>query len=316
MFPINFNFPYRKKDGSLITMEKALDGAGADLDLIDLDDVAITTPVDGDGLIYDGSASKWKNIPIISRITALYNAWKNNGSYNLAPNIITTYELNGVTFTTNSDGSITANGTTTDETYLRTALKFTVGKTGTYKFFGTPNGLTSVSTLLVAESGGTTIATSSNETGVSCSLTAGTEYGIYIYIANGVTITNKTFKIMLTADLNATFADYVPYAMTNRELTEKMTSRYQMAKQMYDGQPFIAVGQVSGSDDGWAYIELPFNVQPVTVNVSDVYMPGIKAYTNTDIIEFSTTEGIAKYKIADLANYKGALFVSTITCNY
>lgn len=61
MFPINFNFPYRKKDGSLITMEKALDGAGADLDLIDLDDVAITTPTNGDLLIYDGTAEKWKN---------------------------------------------------------------------------------------------------------------------------------------------------------------------------------------------------------------------------------------------------------------
>lgn len=67
MFPINFNFPYRKKDGSLITMEKALDGAGADLDLIDLDDVAITTPVDNDGLVYNATAQKWENKPVVTR---------------------------------------------------------------------------------------------------------------------------------------------------------------------------------------------------------------------------------------------------------
>lgn len=64
MFPINFNFPYRKKDGSVITMEKALDGAGADLNLIDLDDVAITTPTTGDALQYNGTSKKWENKPI------------------------------------------------------------------------------------------------------------------------------------------------------------------------------------------------------------------------------------------------------------
>lgn len=61
MFPINFNFPYRKKDGSLITMEKALDGAGADLDLVDLDDVAIESPTTGDALQYNGTSKKWEN---------------------------------------------------------------------------------------------------------------------------------------------------------------------------------------------------------------------------------------------------------------
>lgn len=61
MFPINFNFPYRKKDGSLITMEKALDGAGSDLDLVDLDDVAITDPANGDLLQYNSSTHKWES---------------------------------------------------------------------------------------------------------------------------------------------------------------------------------------------------------------------------------------------------------------
>lgn len=90
MFPINFNFPYRKKDGSIITMEKALDGAGADLDLVDLDDVAITSLDNGDGLVYDNTAEKWKNVPVATesmlnvvsdKVDELYGTTDNKISY-------------------------------------------------------------------------------------------------------------------------------------------------------------------------------------------------------------------------------------------
>lgn len=222
MFPINFNFPYRKKDGSLITMEKALDGAGADLDLVDLDDIAITDPAEGDGLIYDNTAHKWKNIPIISRIVALFNAWKKNGAYNLCPIDGVTEVKQDVTFTVNSNRTISANGTASGEIYYTVAsATFTVDKTGSYKFVGRPSDITGTCNLFVYDAAdGGAVLTDSDGTGAIGTLTAGVVYGVSIYVASGVNISNKTFKPLLTTDLNATYDDYVPYAKTNRELTE------------------------------------------------------------------------------------------------
>lgn len=223
MFPINFNFPYRKKDGSLITMEKALDGAGADLDLIDLDDVAISSPADGDGLIYDNTAHKWKNIPIISRIVALFNAWKKNGAYNLCPNTASTQSVGGVTITVNSNKTVTiGTGTTSSSIFFRTAANFTVDNTGAYKLVGSPTDIPASSRLYVFdESSGDTVIQDADGNGGIGTLTAGTLYGMAISIPASTVISQDiTFKPMITTDLNATYADYVPHAKTNRELTD------------------------------------------------------------------------------------------------
>lgn len=116
MFPINFNFPYRKKDGSIITMEKALDGAGADLDLIDLDDVAITNPIDDDGLVYDATAQKWENVPIVTqaqnRVTGVHQFLYNR--------VKSAQVVGGLTITPNADGSFTvgAGTATSDDTIM------------------------------------------------------------------------------------------------------------------------------------------------------------------------------------------------------
>lgn len=107
MFPINFNFPYRKKDGSIITMQKALDGAGADLDLIDLDDVAITTPSTGDALLYNGTSKKWENKPIE----------------------LDTDDLGDVDITTPTDGDVLVYNGTTEKWENRTTREVLMLKT-------------------------------------------------------------------------------------------------------------------------------------------------------------------------------------------
>lgn len=219
MFPINFNFPYRKKDGSIITMQKALDGAGADLDLIDLDDVAITNPADGDGLIYDNTAHKWKNIPIISRILTLFNGWKKNGAYNLYQMNMSSQAISGVTFTKISEGtfSLNTNGT------LASAVNVDINPAqlfpaGTYKFLGAPSGVTNLDFAYIYQKGGTWYTVADGDTFT----TDGTEttgwVRVYLYVGCNLD-GSEIFKPMITTDLNATYADYVPYAKTNRELT-------------------------------------------------------------------------------------------------
>lgn len=246
-----------------------------------------------------------------------------NGAHNHCPfpyHQASGTEANGVTWTYNSKGVLSASGTLTD-TYTGLNLSDNTHeiceyfRNGTYKVVNDDLPANVELSVYFNDNVGTYI---SKVTSGVVTVPANAYYaGIYLMITgtlgSSVSISNIMPLITLASDPST---EYAPYAMTNRELTEKMTSRYQMAKQMYDGQSFIAVGQVSGSDDGWAYITLPFNVQPVSVSVSDMYMPGIKTYANTDLIEFSTTNGIAKYRIADLANYKGTMFVSTITCNY
>lgn len=232
MFPINFNFPYRKKDGSLITMEKALDGAGADLDLIDLDDVAITDPAEGDGLIYDNTAHKWKNIPIISRILTLFNGWKKNGAYNLACGVFTSKVENGTTYSANSDGSVSVSGEATGSNI--TSSEFTL-KAGTYLVGFNPipmsGGVSTDATnftILDSSNNHLTGLPLNDDTSKVITVAADTvvKIRLYVYANSSGHTTNTTFYPVITTDLNATVADYAPGAKTNRELTEKLDELY------------------------------------------------------------------------------------------
>lgn len=151
------------------------------------------------------------------------DGWQENGAYNILPNNGTSNTVQGLPFTKNSDGTVTVGiGTATGDAY------FALGATGTlsailevekkYKLTGCPSG------------GGTDYylynGTSSDgvkDIGAGCEFTWSNSYntGMYIYIKSGTVISSPlTFKPMITTDLNATYADYVPYAMTNRDLTE------------------------------------------------------------------------------------------------
>lgn len=228
MFPINFNFPYRKKDGSVITMEKALDGAGADLDLVDLDDIAITDPAEGDGLIYDNTAHKWKNIPIVSRIVALFDAWKKNGAYNLynhnlQTQVVSTGDGSSVTVTVNRTVGSPNYGTFTIVGTVGSATDITIGAldpnvfvTGKkYKLTGCPGG-GGANTYNIRVTGA---GVEDHGDGVEFTATGSDQMKIQL---RGASI-DATFKPMITTDLNATYADYQPYTKTNRELTELAT---------------------------------------------------------------------------------------------
>lgn len=153
-----------------------------------------------------------------------------NGAVNLFPVTATTQTVNGITFTVNSDGTITANGTSTTD--FSFSLYGTAGnrlfdtgvlqKGKSYKISGTPSGMPTTVYMYLNTSDG---ATRDNGDGAiinSTSSTTGGNFAIVVNAAN-VTLNNVIFKPMITvADMpDSDYAHYVPYAMSNQELTSE-----------------------------------------------------------------------------------------------
>ena len=139
-----------------------------------------------------------------------------NGGKNLLQNIATTQEKNGVTFTVNSDGTVTANGTSTGTIDIKVAEGiFENGKS--YILSGCPSG-GSTNTYMIYNGNASQIVDvgSGNEFTFSSQLNY-----VFIGIRSGVTLNNLVFKPMLTlADVpDSDYAHYQPYAKTNVELT-------------------------------------------------------------------------------------------------
>lgn len=151
--------------------------------------------------------------------------WKSNGVLGVKnsipyPYANTTKTTNGVTFTDNGDGTITANGTATDTAYFYLGLPLVLSK-GTYILSDSgDNHTTSVHVqLYLYDSPFTNIATTSKSQQKIFTLTENTSLTLRINVLNGTTVSNAVFypMIRLATDIDST---YQPYAMTNRELTE------------------------------------------------------------------------------------------------
>ena len=188
-----------------------------DTDISDLGDGTPTGAINAlDGKI-DDNYDEWKE------------QWKKNGAYNLAYHNFTTQSLNGITVTVNANKSITLNNKATASTSIhlfQTASASAVGlKEGEiYKLVGltptTPECYLKVNIIYNSQNH---IAEDSGN-GDTFTFT-GTSYGdfyydFYLIIPNGTEFNNDTIYPMITTDLNATYDDFVPHAMTNKELTE------------------------------------------------------------------------------------------------
>ena len=146
------------------------------------------------------------------------------GAKNLLPNEAKSQTVNGVTFTVNSDGSITANGTATSQInfyMIDNPYSYTL-KANKYVLSGCPlggdasNGYFLRLTLI---DNGSDIRYDDIGNGVEINVLQ--DYRIkdsFICIRSGVTVSNLTFYPMLRP---ASIKDdtYVPYSMTNREIT-------------------------------------------------------------------------------------------------
>lgn len=132
---------------------------------------------------------------------------------NLLNNIATSKTANGVTFTVNSDGSITANGTSTAVTYCVVAnwnsddLVLDVGK---YIFSGCPTGGGNKTYALGSADHNNSNFIMEYGDGSEINMTEKNNRGVYIAVFAGVTVNNLTFYPMIQ---RADIADntYDPY---------------------------------------------------------------------------------------------------------
>lgn len=187
--------------------------------LAGMDDVDLNSPTDGDIVVYNGTSQKWENSDALSSKMS-WADYAKTGAYNLCPVLNTTQVINGVTWTVNSDGTVTANCSSNNhaksifwiwaDSTLRLSFPYTI------RVCGAPSGAASNTYHM----GGAGIP--GGELYTETNITANTNIGLALVVAENAVVDNIVFKPMITADLNATYADYRPYAMTNRELTEKL----------------------------------------------------------------------------------------------
>ena len=237
----------------------------SELTLDNLKDVSINEPLEGDVLRYNGE--DWENVAPDSDPTddsanlvtsggvyeADNNIWAANGvlgAKNLLKVTGATKTENGVTFTVNSDGSISvsaADGATADTYFIINGDngKYEVGKS--YKISGCPSG-GSFDTYYMyyhcRNEGNTAWVDSASDTGNGAtwvSSTKDTLSQVAIFVKNGVSISTPiVFKPMITSAEDTDDA-YVPYAMTNRELTEKVQGIIDAATNAADFAAFKTV---------------------------------------------------------------------------
>lgn len=175
---------------------------------------------------------------------------------------------NGITFTDNGDGSVTANGTATDNTrfyFTHTNFPFNVNPKFAYIFsvefsYSTTN--LNVRAEVACYNGTTFIGGSGvwriiDETGSvvinSLSTLTYDRLSIYVNIPSGVTVNNLTFKPMLTLeDADQTYELYkhtdVTTDLTLRAIEVASTDDYNLVR---DGKYYIADTVDWSEDDGY-----------------------------------------------------------------
>ena len=160
-------------------------------------------------------------------LTNVDNVTSVNGAYNLLENTMVAEEyVNGVTFTVNN-GIVTLSGTSQATIYKRVkewrvAFPSSLRTGEVYKLVGCPTNTSNVK--LVLQENNVDIARNNSENGVTFTQQTydNTKSSfVYIEIPSGKNVDGIVIKPMITNDLHATYDDYVPYAMTNRELTEE-----------------------------------------------------------------------------------------------
>lgn len=148
-----------------------------------------------------------------------------NGAVNLLPSGASSNYVNGVTFTANNDGTVSASGTATGASATINYVPNTPLKAGRYKLTGNPTNGYNISYVQVMFSDGTSAA----DTGTGDIFTLTSDVTITkVVLAVGKDKTAVgAFKPMITlADVpNSDYNHYVPYAKSNKELTDTITSK-------------------------------------------------------------------------------------------
>ena len=160
------------------------------------------------------------------------------GAHNLLPINATTQVINGVTWTANSDGSVSASGTVSSYSFID-GNSFTL-RAGTYILSGRPN-VNYTYIALKRKSPEATIVSITSGTEVSFTLSSDTEVFVRLGADAGFSQSNAvTFYPMLRLATD-TDPTYQPYAMTNRELTEDIST--------IKGMPYDLLASASATEN-------------------------------------------------------------------
>ena len=178
------------------------------------------------------------------------------GAKNLVPypHYNSTRTTNGITFTDNGDGSVTVNGTATAQAgYV--IIQEKVFPNGTrLAFNGCPSGGSLTTYWLRLERNPNPSEHKVDDYGEGAELTVQDNETLrfLIIIANGVTCNNLVFRpmIRLASDPDDT---YQPYAMTNRELTEKKANYNDLFLPNYVKSGTVYNGDLNDLEPGVVY---------------------------------------------------------------
>lgn len=159
------------------------------------------------------------------------------GAKNLLPNNAVSKTEGGVTFTVNSDGSITANGTATADVYLN--IPYHNFKAGRYIVNGCPNGGggSGPYVLFVQKQTAPYVVAQDIGNGVTFTLSQDMSLQVRCKIWSGQTVSNLTFYPMIRL-ASITDDTYVPYSMTNKQLTDCIAKIYQFSAS-FDGEKTV-----------------------------------------------------------------------------
>lgn len=201
-----------------------------------------------------------------------------NGAVNLLKNTLITLVDNGVTFTHNSDGTVTANGTATANCIIE------IGQfTGLSNVFlsGCPSGgdLNSTYNLQLRDVTTSTWLNWDLGNGVQANgLDSSHTYSVYLIVRSGYTASNKVFKPMITlADMpNSDYNHYVPYAKSNKELTDELT---------------VKVGTITATDPTFSVVSVDIRQYGRVVTVNG-YAEHITAAADT-VTQIATLSGVS-----------------------
>lgn len=192
----------------------------------------------------------------------------------------TTSTINGITFTDNGDGTITADGTSTSNaTFVMHGWTIADGSISvdpdvTYRITGSPEGSTA-STYFVAcryytssQTPGSTTGTLRRDYGEGITFTGATYVSIYIGVLKGQTVTNLVFRPMLTYD-GVTDNEFTEYGKSVIPYLVKTTSALQNNEESISVQAYpigIAGGSIATFTDGADNLPLKsaiVNIEPI-----------------------------------------------------
>ena len=195
------------------------------------------------------------------------------GAKNLLPNNATSQTINGVTFTVNADGSVTANGTATANAVFVIHDRVTDDlniSSGNYIGSGITNGVSGelFMRFFCTRNGSAYVYGDIFNGEITINVQSGDIIGCLINIASGQTVNNFTFYPMLrlASDPDDT---YVPYAMTNREITEELTVQESAVTDIVEGATISDLGNHLLKYGKVVYLTISLSNVNITTSWSD-----------------------------------------------